>query len=95
MTKKDNLFNLGGIVSNRLWTLKTKFCSLIGSTALDASPGTGPALPSTSARPAPPPRMDSIPMLDINISPQIIKETVKDIERRMSKFRRYQTYLQQ
>ena len=72
---KDNLFNLGGIVSNRLQTLETKFCSLIGSTALDASPRTGPALPSTSATPAPP------PMLDINISPQVIQETVKDIER--------------
>ena len=40
---KDNLFNLGGIVSNRLQTLETKFCSLIGSTAQDASPRTGPA----------------------------------------------------
>ena len=84
--KKNNLFNLGSIVSNRLQTLETKFCSLIGSTAPDASPRTGPALPSTSARPAPPPRMDSIPMLDINISPQIIQVTVKDIERQMSKF---------
>ena len=79
--KKDNLFNLGGIVSNRLRTLETKFCSLIGSTAPDASPRTGPALPSTSATPAPPPRSDSIPMLEINISPQVIQETVKDIER--------------
>ena len=84
--KKDNLFNLGGIVSNRLQTLETKFCSLIGSTAPDASPRTGPALPSTSARPAPPPRSDSIPMLDINISPQVIQQTVKNIERRRSKF---------
>ena len=79
--KKDNLFNLGGIVSNRLRTLETKFCLLIGSTAPDASPRTGPALPSTSATPAPPPRSDSIPMLDINISPQVIQATVKDIER--------------
>ena len=93
--KKDNLFNLGGIVFNRLRTLEAKFCSLIGYTAPDASPRTGPALSSTSARPAPPPRRDSIPMLDINISPQIIQETVKDIERQMSKFQRYQTYLQQ
>ena len=84
--KKDNLFNLGGIVSNRLQTLETKFCSLIGSTAPDASPRTGPALPSTSARPAPPPRSDSIPMLNINISPQVIQQTVKNIERRRSKF---------
>ena len=92
--KKDNLFNLGGIVSNRLQILETKFCSLIGSTAPDASPRTGPALPITSARPAPPPRSDSIPMLDINISPQVIQETLKDIERRRSKFQRYPKYLQ-
>ena len=92
---KDNLFNLGGIVSYRMQTLETKFCSLIGSTAPDASPRTGPALPSTSATPAPPPRTDSMPMLDINISPQIIQATVKDIERQMSKFQRYQKYLQQ
>ena len=84
--KKDNLFNLGGIVSNRLQTLETKFCLLIGSTAPDASPRTGSALSSTSTRPAPPPRSDSIPMLDINISPQVIQQTVKNIERRRSKF---------
>ena len=84
--KKYNLFNLGDIVSNRLQTLETRLSSLIGSVTSDTSPRTGPALPSTGARPAPPPRSDSIPMLDINISPQVIQETVKDIERRRSKF---------
>ena len=84
--KKDNLFNLGDIVPNRLQTLETRFSSLIGSVTLDASPRTDPALPSTSDRPAPPPRCESIPMLDINITPQVIQETVKDIERRRSKF---------
>ena len=59
----------------------------------DASPRTGPALPSTSDRPTPPLRHESIPMLDINITPQVIQETVKDLERR-SKFWRYQKYLQ-
>ena len=83
--KKDDLFNIGDIVFNRLQTLETRFSSLIGPITPDASPRTGPALPSTSARPAPPPRSDSIPMLDINISPQVIQETVKDIERRRSK----------
>ena len=92
--KKDDLFNIGNIVSNRLQTLEAKFSSLIGPVAPDASPRTDLALPSTSARPAPPPRSDSIPMLDINISPQVIQETVKDIERRRSKIRRYQKYLQ-
>ena len=79
--KKDDLFNLGDIVSNRLQTLETKFSSLIGPVTLDASPRTSPALPSTIAKPVLPPRGDSIPMLDINITPQVIQETVKDIER--------------
>ena len=92
--KKDDLFNIGDIVSNRLQTLETKFSSLIGPITPDASPRTGPALPSTSARPAPPPRRDSIPMLDINITPQIIQETVKDMDRQGFKVRRYQKYLQ-
>ena len=94
--KKDDLFNIGDIVSNRLQTLEAKFSLLIGPVAPDASPRTDLALPSTSARPPPPPppRSDSIPMLDINISPQVIQETVKDIERRRSKIRRYQKYLQ-
>ena len=92
--KKDDLFNIGDIVSNRLQTLETRFSSLIGPVTLDTSPRTGPALPSTSARPAPPPRKDSIPMLDINITPQIIQETVKDMDRQGFKVRRYQKYLQ-
>ena len=92
--KKDDLFNIGDIVSNRLQTLEAKFSSLIGPVAPDASPRTDLALPSTSAGPAPPPRSDSIPMLDINISPQVIQETVKDIERRRSEIRRYQKCLQ-
>ena len=79
--KKDNLFNIGDIVSNRLQTLEAKFSSLIGPVIPDASPKTGPALPSTSVRPVLPSRRDSIPMLDINITPQVIQETVKDIER--------------
>ena len=79
--KKDNLFNIGDIVSNRLQTLEAKFSSLVSLVTSDTSPRTGPALPSTSDRPTPPPRSDSIPMLDINITPQVIQETVKDIER--------------
>ena len=79
--KKDDLFNIGDIVSNRLQTLEAKFSSLIGPVAPGASPGTDLALPSTSVKPAPPLRSDSIPMLDINISSQVIQETVKDIER--------------
>ena len=92
--KKSDLFNVSDLVSNRLWTLEAKFSSLIGPVAPNTSTRTELALPSTSTRPTPPPRRDSIPMLDINITPQIIQETVKDMDRQGSKVRRYQKYLQ-
>ena len=92
--KKGDLFNISDLVSNRLWTLEAKFSSLIAPVAPNTSTRTELALPSTSARPTPPPRSDSIPMLNINISPQIIQETVKDMERQGFKVRRYQKYLQ-
>ena len=75
--KKDDLINLGDIVSNRLQTLETKFSSLFEPVTLDTSPRTGPALPSTSAPPEHPLRRESIPMLDINTTPQVIQETVE------------------
>ena len=92
--KKGDLFNISDLVSNRLRTLEASFSSLIGPVVPNTSTRTELALPSTSARPTPPPRSDSIPMLDINISPQIIQETVKDMEKQGSKVRRYQKYLQ-
>ena len=92
--KKSELFNISDLVSNRLQTLEAKFSSLIGTVAPNISTRTDLALPSTSTRPTPPPRRDSIPMLDINITPQIIQETVKDMDRQSSKVRRYQKYLQ-
>ena len=92
--KKDNLFNIGNIVSNRLQTLETKFSSLLGFVTPNASPKTDLALPSTSDWPTSPPRCESIPMLDLHIIPEDIQETVKDLEKRSAKFRRYQTYLQ-
>ena len=92
--KKSDLFNISDLVSNRLRTLEAKFSSLVGSVAPNTSTRTELALPSTSARPTPQPRSDSIPMLDIKISPQIIQETVKDMDRQGSKVRRYQKYLQ-
>ena len=92
--KKSDLFNISDLVFNRLQTLEAKFSSLIGPVAPNTFTRTELALPSTSARPTPPPRRDSIPMLDINITPQIIQETVKDMDRQSSKVRRYQKYLQ-
>ena len=86
--------NISDLVSNRLWTLEAKFFSLIGPETANIFAGTEPSLPSTSARPTPPPRSDSIPMLDINVTPQTIQETVKAMERQGSKIRRFQKYLQ-
>ena len=92
--KKGDIFNISDLVSNRLQNLEVKFSSLIGPATPNISTRPELALPSTSARPTPPPRSDSIPMLDINISPQTIQETVKDMERQGSKVRMYQKYLQ-
>ena len=90
--KKGDIFNISDLVSNRLRNLEVKFSSLIGPAIPNITTRTEPSLPST--RPTPPPRSDSIPMLDINITPQTIQETVKDMERQGSKVRRFQKYLQ-
>ena len=92
--KQRDISNISDLVSNRLRNLEAKFSSLIGPGTANIFPGTEPSLPSTSARPTPPPRSDSIPMLDINITPQTIQETVKAMERQGSKVKRFQKYLQ-
>ena len=79
--KKDNLFNIGDIVSNRLQTLEAKFSSLLGLVTPDVSPRTDLTLPSTSDWPTSPPRHESIPMLDLHITLEDIQETVKDLEK--------------
>ena len=56
--------------------------------------GTELALPSTSGKPTPPPRRDSMPMLELNVTQQTIQEIVKDMDRQGSKIRRYKKYLQ-
>ena len=92
--KKTELFNVSDLVSNRLQTLEAKFSSLIGPVAPHTTSTTESAIPTTSSRPMPPPRRDSIPMLDINITPQLIHETVKDMNKQNSKIRRYHKFLQ-
>ena len=92
--KKGGIFNISDLVSNRLRNLEAKFSSLIGPATPNISTRTESPLPSTSTKPTPPPRSDSIPMLDINITPQTIQETVKDMERQGSKVRTFQKYLQ-
>ena len=92
--KKGDISNISDLVSNRLRDLEAKFSSLIGPGTANIFTGTELTLPSTSTKPTPPPRTDSVPMLDINITPQTIQETVKDMERQGSKVKRYQKYLQ-
>ena len=92
--KKDELFNISDLVSNRLQTLEARFSSLIVPVAPHPTATTESATPTTSSRPMPPPRRDSIPMLDINITPQLIHETVKDMNKQNSKVRRYHKFVQ-
>ena len=77
--KKGQVFNANALVTNRLHTLEAKLTSLLGSIA--AIPGTELALPSTSHKPELPPRRDSLPMVELNVTQQTIQETVKDLDR--------------
>ena len=90
--KKGEVFNVNTIVTNRLHILETRLSSLLSS--ITAIPGTELALPSASYRPDPPPRRDSLPIVELNIIQQTIQETVKDLDRQSSKVRRYKKYLQ-
>ena len=92
--KKSDLLNVSDLVSNRLRTLEAKFSSLVGSEVPNITTRTELELPSISARPALPSTSDPMPMLDINITPQIIQETIKDMDKQSSKLKRYQKYLQ-
>ena len=90
--QKGEIFNISDIVSNRLHTLEGWLTSLMNT--INTVTGTELALPSTSGKPTPPPRRDSIPMLELNVTQQTIQETVKDMDRQGSKIRRYKKYLQ-
>ena len=59
------------MVSKRLHTPEGQLTSLMNTVT-----GTEIALPSTSGKPTPPPRRDSIPMLELNVTQQTIQETV-------------------
>ena len=90
--KRGQVFNANALVTNRLHTLEAKLTSLLGSIA--AIPGTELALPSTSHKPELPPRRDSLPIVELNVTQQTIQETVKDLDRESSKVRHYRKYLQ-
>ena len=90
--QKGEIFNISDVVSNRLHALEGQLTSLMNT--INTVAGTELALPSTSGKPIPPPRRDSIPMLELNVTQQTIQETVKDMDRQGSKIRRYKKYLQ-
>ena len=92
--KKGEIFNISDLVSHRLRTLETKFSSLVAPGTTNIFAGAESSQPGTSTRPTPPPRTDSMPMLDISITPQTIQETVKDMKREAPKVKRVQKYLQ-
>ena len=77
--QKGEIFNISDIVSNRLHALESQLSSLIST--INTVTGTELALPSTSGKPIPPPRRDSIPMLELNVTQKTIQETVKDMDK--------------
>ena len=90
--KKGEIFNISDIVSDRLHTLEGQLTSLMKT--INTVTGRELALPSTRCKPTPPPRRDSIPMLELNVTQQTIQETVKDMDRQGPKIRGYKKFLQ-
>ena len=89
--KKFETPNISTLMTNRLHALETRLTSLLNSIT---TPGTELALPSTSHGPELPPRRDSLPMVELNVTQQMVQETVKDMDMESSKIRCYKKYLQ-
>ena len=89
--KKFETPNISTSMTNRLHALETRLTSLLSSFA---TPGMELALPSTSHGPDTPPRKNSLPMVELNVTQQMVQETVKDMDIESSKIRRYKKYLQ-
>ena len=75
--KKIETSNISTLMTNRLHALKTRLTSLLNSITTSS---TELALPSTSRGPELPPRRDSLPMVELNITQQRVQETVKDMD---------------
>ena len=89
--KRIEPFNLPSLLSNRLHALENRLTSLLNTVATTS---TDLALPSTSHGPDVPPRRDSMPMVELNVTQQMVQETIKDLDIESSKVRRYKKYLQ-
>ena len=88
--KKFETPNISTLMTNRLHALETRLTSLLNSVA---TPGTELVLPSTSCEPEPPPRKNSLPMVELDVTQQMVQETVKDMDIQSSKIRCYKKYL--
>ena len=89
--KKIETSNISALMTDRLHALETRLTSPLNSITTS---GTELALPSTSRGPELPPRRDSLPMVELNVTQQIVQETVKDMDIESSKIRCYKMYLQ-
>ena len=89
--KKLETPNISPLMTNRLHALETRLTSLLNSIT---TPGTELALPSTSHGPEPPPRKNSLSMVELNVTQQMVQEAVKDMDMESSKVRHYKKYLQ-
>ena len=89
--KKIETSNISALMTNRLHALETRLTSLLNSIT---TPGTELALPSTSHGLHLPPRRDFLPMVKLNVTQQMVQETVKDLDIESSKVRHYKKYLQ-
>ena len=89
--KKFEAPNISTVMTNRLHALETRLTSLLSGIAI---PSTELALPSTSRGLEPPPRKNSLPMVELNVTQQMVQETVKDMDIESSKIRCYKKYLQ-
>ena len=87
----DKKIETSNLMTNRLHALKTRLTSLLNSIT---TPGTELALPSMSCGPDLPPRRDSLPMVKLNVTQQMVQETVKDLDMESFKVRCYKKYLQ-
>ena len=89
--KKIETSNISTLMTNRLHTLETRLTSLLNNIA---TPATDLVLPSSSRGPELPPRMDALPMVELNVTRQMVQETVKDMDVESTKIRCYKKYLQ-
>ena len=67
--KKIETSNISTLLTNRLHALETRLTSLLNSIT---TPGTELALPSTSCGLELPPRRDSLPMVELNVTQQMV-----------------------